>query len=499
MVKKVLTPLNILIVILVIAFSTFGIVASVNSRSELMGNVNYMQSENLAKGVKVSGDISQKSKLVNGKVGDYATLTSRRNAEVILDFGSIVEINSVIMKENGFNCNSFEIAMSIEGERFEIVHKGDKIEYSRLCTFPSVIGRYLKITVLDSKALVAFKEIEVYNEKREANANFRVSGYYADSWESIYLSEVYTPDEQNEKIDNLITSYNIDNLTNLFMYCGAQYDAEGNVFIDADESINNERKQALKKFVERIKSKSKRGIELSLTLGAGTGNQTFLSAIGVNKDAFMRNLTDFCKEIGFSGVDIDYEFPFTKNDYALYDAFLISFKNYLIENLSQNAILSCAFGTRDVKYSKEAREAIDIVNCMTYDIFDQDGQHSSFWGGCVQGGIYLESVGFKKEQINLGIPFYGTQVEGLMEQYIYKDIPLLDYYSNIYTIEDYTDRPTQVYFNSPSMVRDKTAYAILAGYGGIMTWHSSCDVNVSDKNSLWRAVNDSVIQFGGVA
>lgn len=496
MVKKIFRPLNIIIVILIIVFSLMGILACVNGNSKKMGNEKYMTSENVAKGAKVSGDITNKTKLVNGKYSDYATLTSIKNAEVIIDLGKEREINSVILKENGFNCMSFDIAVSVDGKNFKTVHKGDKIEYQRLCTFPTAICRYIRLSVFESKSTVKIKEIEIFNEKRDNLDNFRVSGYYSDSWESIYLNDELTIEDKDKEVDKLIKSYNIDNLTNLFMYCGMKYDANGNVYLDKE---NNElRKNALKKLVERIKYNSKKDIKISLTFGANTGNKDFLTAISTNQQVFMTNLTDFCREIGFDGVDIDYEFPFTKNDYALYDAFLISFKKHMTENLSPIAILSCAFGTRDVKYSKEAREAIDIVNCMTYDIFDQDGQHSSFWGGCIQGGIYLESVGFTKEQINIGIPFYGTQIEGLMEQYIYNDLPILDYYKNIYTLIDYTGRPTDVYFNSPSMVRDKTAYALLAGYGGMMTWHSSCDVDVNNDNSLWRAVNDAVKQYGGV-
>lgn len=496
MIKKIFKPLNIIIVILIIVFSLMGILACVNGNSKKMGNEKYMTSENVAKGAKVSGDITNKIKLVNGKYSDYATLTSIKNAEVIIDLGKEREINSVILKENGFNCMSFDIAVSVDGKNFKTVHKGDKIEYQRLCTFPTAICRYIRLSVFESKSTVKIKEIEIFNEKRDNLDNFRVSGYYSDSWESIYLNDELTIEDKDKEVDKLIKSYNIDNLTNLFMYCGMKYDANGNVYLDKE---NNElRKNVLRKLVERIKYNSKRDIKISLTLGANTGNKDFLTAISTNQQVFMTNLTDLCREIGFDGVDIDYEFPFTENDYALYDAFLISFKKYMTENISHSAILSCAFGTRDVKYSKEAREAIDIVNCMTYDIFDQDGQHSSFWGGCIQGGIYLESVGFTKEQINIGIPFYGTQIEGLMEQYIYNDLPSLDYYKNIYTLIDYTGRPTDVYFNSPSMVRDKTAYTLLAGYGGMMTWHSSCDVDVNNDNSLWRAVNDAVKQYGGV-
>lgn len=139
-----------------------------------------------------------------------------------------------------------------------------------------------------------------------------------------------------------------------------------------------------------------------------------------------------------------------------------------------------------------------MVNMMTYDIFDQDGEHSSFWSCAVQGAKYLEEVGFSKEQINIGIPFYGTQVDALVEQYSYKDAQGFDYYKNRYIFNSYYNgAPTEVYFNSPAMVRDKTAYALLNEYGGIMVWHFSCDTDYSSDYSLWKAAYTAVNQFGG--
>ena len=167
----------------------------------------------------------------------------------------------------------------------------------------------------------------------------------------------------------------------------------------------------------------------------------------------------------------------------------------------ENAILSCAFGTRDINYSAEVWDAIDIVNVMTYDIADQDGYHSSFWGCGPQAAVYYESLGVDRKKLNLGIPFYGTQIHALMEQYLYCDLKnhtSYDYYRNIYLCPDYLGKDmTPVYFNSPSMVRDKTAYALLSGMGGSMVWHTALDTDYSSEYSLWRAVATALEIYGG--
>lgn len=107
-------------------------------------------------------------------------------------------------------------------------------------------------------------------------------------------------------------------------------------------------------------------------------------------------------------------------------------------NVKDAAFLSCAFGTRDINYSDKAKESLDFINVMTYDIADQDGYHSSFWGCGPQATVYYESIGVDREKINLGIPFYGTQIHALMEQYGYAGFTEYDYYQNIYYCDGYT-------------------------------------------------------------
>lgn len=498
--KKIFTFINCTVVIILIGIIALITVVGIKSNAEEIVQANYMTSQNLSKDAKVTGDMFFKSKINDGKNNTVSTFSKRKDAEIVIDLKKEQPINSIVLKEDGLNCKSFDISISNDDNVYNVVHKGDKIEFHRLCTFSEVNARYVKIAIREASDNVSLKEVEIYNEAKRNSSAFRVSGYYAcqAEWAAAYFNAT-TVEEKTTVIDKLIVDSNMDNLTHLYMYCGVTYNAEGDVFINADPIENEKQIEVLKFILSRLKANSKQNIQLLNTFGANSGNETFLTAIGTNKKAFITNLIEFSNETGFDGIDFDYEFPVTKNDFATFDAFLIDLKARMVTEMDvkENALLSCAFGTRDINYSKEAVEAIDFVNCMTYDIFDQDGEHSSFWGGCVQGGVYLQSVGFKKEQINIGIPFYGTQQDALMEQYLWLNVPNPDYYQNVYTIIDYTGVPTQVYFNSPSMARDKTAFALLAGYGGIMTWHSTIDFPVSHEMSLWKAINSAVTDFGG--
>lgn len=497
MTKKIFTATNIVIVAVIVAFIALIITGSVISGSDAMFNGDsYMTSDNLALGAKVSGDALYKQSLVDGKVGTAMAFSKKNNAEVVIDLGKVRTINSIVLKEDGLNAKDYQIFASVDKRNFELIHAGDKIEYHRLCTFDSVEARYLQFKIINADSPVVIKEFEVYDEGERKRSDFIVSAYFCVSGniDEIADNPALTDEQKIDKIAAYLADYNYEKVTNVQLFVRSKYTAEGDFFVtDSTDSRNED-------FLDLIVAAMRKlnpNVKLTIGIGSGSGNQTFLTAISTNKDAFIANIIDFCKRHNLDGVDFDYEFPQTKSDYEYFDNFLVQIKAEMVKNLKPNAILACAFGTRDIDYSKDAIAAIDYVNCMTYDIFDQDGYHSSFWGGCAQGGMYLESVGFTKQQIVLGIPFYGTQIDALMEQYLYCNLKDIDYFKNVYEVTDYLGQPTLAYFNSPSMARDKTAFAYLNGYAGVMTWHSTLDVTLDNEYSLWRQINKAISQFGG--
>ena len=128
---------------------------------------------------------------------------------------------------------------------------------------------------------------------------------------------------------------------------------------------------------------------------------------------------------------------------------------------------------------------------MGYDILDQDGQHSSFFSSCVQAADYIESQGFSKEQINIGFPFYGTWEGGRMEQYSYNAISEeISPFNNFYTMKKSdTQEDRYTYFNSQAIIRDKTAYSYLKGYGGVMIFSLYCDLPADNEKSLTNSIH----------
>ena len=469
-------------------------------KSEVLQNdSSYITSENLALN---KGDKKVK-KLTDGNVSTCYKSFSKNNDSINIDLKSVQEFNCIILKENGLNIKDFTILASENGETYTEIYHGDKIEYHRLCTFDTVSARYIRIFISKADSFFSIKEIEVYNQPQINSDDFRMTGYVLNTGFYEILQNDLIADKK-AAIKSMLDGYNFSELTHVNFFCGVTFDEDGNVFVGKQDDYQNETQQEsrkeLKYMVDCMREFGSDQLKITFDIGNGSGNYSTNIAMDNNRDFFISNLINLANEIGFDGIDIDYEFPQSDYDFQTFSNFLIELKSRMVNelNVKEKCILSCAFGTRDVNYSQEVINALDMVNMMTYDIFDQDGEHSSFWSCAVQGAKYLEEVGFSKEQINIGIPFYGTQVDALMEQYSYKDAQGFDYYKNRYIFNSYYNAsPTEVYFNSPAMVRDKTAYALLNEYGGIMVWHFSCDTDYSSDYSLWKAAYTAVNQFGG--
>lgn len=499
--RRILNPsIIVTAVVLIVAIALGAVCAGTADSDQMSGNSGYMSAENLARNATAHADGIGVRHLTDGNNASVYRTAADFGNEIVLDFGSEVAFNTVIIKEQGLNVQSFIISISSDGETFTPIYLGDKIEYHRLCTVGNVSARYLRLTVEQADGTVSLKELEVYNEPVREREGFMMAGYISGSWLDIAANLELTQEQRREQILADMANYRLDGMTHLFFYCGYGFDPDGNLYLGAEEDDQILREEALALVMDCLRTTAP-GAKISMVLGM---NDPALvnSAMGENRDAFITSIIKNLNRFGFDGLDIDYEFPQSDEDFRIFNEFLVEVKRRMVgeSNTGDRALLSCAFGTRDIHCTQQAIDAIDIVNCMAYDIMDQDGQHSSFWGCAVQPAVYLESLGFSKDQINLGIPFYGTQTEALMEQYIYNALEHQDYFNNFYTVSSYSDgSPTEVYFNSPALVRDKTAYAFLSGYGGIMVWHLTCDVPYESELSLWRASFDTLELYSGEA
>lgn len=206
--------------------------------------------------------------------------------------------------------------------------------------------------------------------------------------------------------------------------------------------------------------------------------------IAFRSGKLQKNIKDVLDKYSFDGVFFDYEYPEKEEHWKVFDEFLVSFDSYL----GDDYILGCAFSPWHDGQSKEAMKVLDMVEVMAYDLWEEDGTHSSFKDAKYIIKLMLE-MGYEKSQLDLGIPFYARPTTQEAYWYGYNgNYDKLD--KNGFCFDEETGLTFS--FNTYDVVYEKTQWAIMKGLGGAMVWHYSCDVPKENSLSLFNAMHNAI-------
>lgn len=240
-----------------------------------------------------------------------------------------------------------------------------------------------------------------------------------------------------------------------------------NIHRDGEIRWNEDNNSSMEKMLSLIQIAKKNNVKTLLTLiTKPLQARTFMC-----QHRTIESLSDFIDKYGLDGIDIDYETPETEEDWFQLSSYLIELKNKL---KAKEKIVITTFYPHGIKLTYEAIQSIDYVNAMVYDM----GKYHSTYENATEGITYFQSLGFRDNQINLGIPFYGREIEGKPLWIDYKDI-IMKYGSNI---KD--NQVENIYFNNQDMVRKKAELASNKKLNGVMIWHLSADLPYNHKESL---------------
>ncbi len=216
---------------------------------------------------------------------------------------------------------------------------------------------------------------------------------------------------------------------------------------------------------------------------------------------FIKNITNFCLNYGYDGVDIDWEFPANVTDrnnltllvYELRQAFNNKAPNLLITM----AVPAGSWNGQWFDYST-LKNYVDWFGCMTYDFHgdwsDHAGHNSPLYAppqdqcGSVHDGIQYVNVTRKvpKDKILLGIPFYGRGFNATAlyaphtgsSEHIYSEILPLIGNGWVYHWDDVSKVPYLVNstltklisYDDTISIRLKCEYAKEKNLAGVMIW-----------------------------
>jgi len=190
------------------------------------------------------------------------------------------------------------------------------------------------------------------------------------------------------------------------------------------------------------------------------------------------NVLAFAEEYALDGIDLDWETPADDTEWDLCSETICTLKEALSE---QGKGLSAAlYPQNSGRLTPAARDALDTLNLMTYDQFDENGFHSTYemMTDAVRQAL---DEGYTPAQVLPGVPAYGRPLDGSPSWPLYRD-------AGLNQDEDVRDG---VAYNSVKTVEAKTAFARRTA-GGVFFYHLLGDLPADDPLSLLHAAEGTV-------
>jgi len=328
-----------------------------------------------------------------------------------------------------------------------------------------------------------------------ANAKYLVVGYYR-SW----AQKVYSAD----KID-------YDNLTHI---------THAFIWPRKDGSLNIPNNFL---YPQLIKMAHQHNVKVLISLGGWGHGQGFrpMTSHPERRKRFIREITDFCVEHGYDGVDLDWEYP-TARDRKNFSALVRELRVALTETDSSLS-LSIALPSQDQRMGfdpKVLRENMDWIGIMTYDYHGSWSRHSGHQAplynspgdscGSLSSSIqFWLNQGIKPQQLTAGISFFGRMftTEGFYQHssggdaFSYTDAESLQNAGWTYTWDSVATTPylqntakTQILsFDDSTSVVAKCDYILKQNLGGTIIWALGHDYSKEVDQPLLKVVGSKLL------
>lgn len=422
--------------------------------------------ENVAKGYSVDWK--------KGGEGDSITFT----------FDSQKTFNSIVIKEKGDNITDYELYVN-----GEMLYKSDFISKYKYCSHKTVTASSVTLKVISCDSQWSIKDFEAYNIGKTAKEDFEVMSY-------ILVNRAYTLTQEAADLMSHTTQFNV---------FGSLYlDKDGHLhfqdYLFDGKSVDG--KEVLKKAVQNIRQYNSNAKIVYTILGnldiTGDGLDTqdrHSKAMGDNADTLIKECLDVMEEYGFDGISFDYEYPHTYKAHNIYGKFLEKLKKAMPEEKKLSAAFSIWNLTVVGCFPLKKLDFVDSIEIMTYDGFDDRGNHASFYEMCANAMFELQNKGIDMSKVHLGLPFYSRPADAAAYWGVYAQAAKkLGVWNNSIVEEINIDGKVYqqtCYYNCRQMIYDKTCYALDIGLGGVMIWHYSCDTTDSEL-SLYGAINQAI-------
>ncbi|MDR1409812.1 MAG: glycoside hydrolase family 18 protein [Oscillospiraceae bacterium] len=402
--------------------------------------------------------------------------------------------NTAVIEEIGNRVQYFRLQAWVDG-RWQTIYQSEKIQSLRLCSFDAVTTDKVRLSIdkFRGNQPAKIKSLRLYNEPVREVKDFNVTVY--QRLDGDIPSEVLkrTPEE----VKAFARFYDVYNTVLIF---GAVNWKEGEMIFnvpDGEEGFAREL-SALRQIIEQRSNKAHKVKIVCTALADGAGGN---GHTGVN--VFMAKdwqrvadrMVEFLKKYDLDGLDIDWEYPSSKEDWACFDNFIARLDKGM-KNVKSGAVLSAALSAWGLGMSKETLARFDQIQFMAYDGCDVDGYQSSL-EQAQYGLLDFVNKGVDLKQVNIGVAAYGRPLNSAPYWAAWRDVPSgKNTYWN--SLQPNVMEGNQLFdgtFCAPALAGDKAAYALMSGVGGVMVFRLACDKTMDDPNSVACGIENALKRY----
>lgn len=220
--------------------------------------------------------------------------------------------------------------------------------------------------------------------------------------------------------------------------------------------------------------KAKHGFRLLVSVG-GWGRSNHFAAMArnlANRRRFIVELTRFCVNNQFDGVDYDWEHPANPGEESAYASLISETKKSF---QSRRMIVTAALAAWQ-KMPKEGLKALDRIHLMAYD---HEQRHSTVEHASADIDLMIKR-GVPASKLCLGAPFYGRMIKDANEVMTYGEIV------GRYHPAANVDEVAGCYFNGVETMKRKAGLVRERGLAGMMIWEVGQDAH--GDASLLKAI-----------
>lgn len=220
-----------------------------------------------------------------------------------------------------------------------------------------------------------------------------------------------------------------------------------------------------------------------IRLGISGGDWKTMIATATARTNFANNVKNIVETYGFDGVDLDFEWCLTTQEWTDYSAAILA----LNTTLSTTSNFSVTLHPLYYKISPAAISALDYISIQSYGPSPERFPYTEF----VSNVTAMLNYGYPAQKLIMGLPFYGATTDNskatvsyraIVAQYPSLDPSLDNALMNAPTSKDIT-------FNGQQTIIKKTKYVRDMALAGVMYWDTATDVDYLNQLSLLRALN----------